>query len=208
MMLQIIRAKIAPHLTLGEKIEKKAEEVEKQRREVWSQINLHNIAWGRVVGGIITIVVLLLLYLYWNPLVNFLATELKSGAGLIQSQSEAIVVANYLLVLLILATIGVEFISPLRDWLNRPKLSLHSFSYATNTIEVSNPIGMSRVKVCIAYLNLYNNGRGIAEEPIVQMGLSDFKIPKLIKVSMDMATFDKTAHLITASPYTQGYEEG
>jgi len=97
-------------MSLGEKITKKAEELQKERKEVYSQMNRKNIAYGRIIKTIITIVALVLIYVYWNYLVSHLATFLTKGTNLVQDPTQAPTVANYLLLFLIIATISVESI--------------------------------------------------------------------------------------------------
>jgi len=94
---------------LEKKIDKKAKELRKRRKEVYSQINRHNIAYGRIAQFIFTIVGLVVIYLNWGFLISHLANLLSKGA-VIQDPSQAPTVANYLLLILIIATVGVESI--------------------------------------------------------------------------------------------------
>jgi hypothetical protein len=91
-------------MSLGEK----AKELREQRKEVFSLINRQNIAYRRIVKVIITIVALVVIYLNWSFLVSHLATFLTKGTNIIQDTAQAPIVANYLLLILIIATVGVE----------------------------------------------------------------------------------------------------
>lgn len=103
-------------MSLGEKIDKKAEEMKKQRKKVYSQINRHNIAYRRIIKTIITVIALVIIYFNWNFLVSHLAGFLTQGVNVIQNRDQASVVANWLLFILIIATVGVEFMKVQRGW--------------------------------------------------------------------------------------------
>jgi len=195
---------------LGERIEKKAEEMKELNKQVWSQATPDNIAWGRLIRGLIVAVIIALVIIYRGPITSSLATEMRQGAGALGSQSQALIVANYLLGLLILATIGVEFILPFKRWWNRPKLRLHSFSYAMNSLTLKPDEGDAVIgarpsrKIRIVYLNLWNDGNDAANEPIVFVNTYQKKLSKLIPTfDTDLATIDKSITIIRANTYAK-----
>lgn len=82
-----------------------------QQRKLLSQTRLSDyFEWGPVLKLALTVVALVLVVAKWGAITGYLAVGLVATKGLVENQANAAVVANYLLVLLILATVGVEFL--------------------------------------------------------------------------------------------------
>jgi hypothetical protein len=185
----------------------KRKERAKRNLETLSQVRLTDyIPWGGILRGVLTIVILILLYLNWNPLVSYLASTLKYSVGLVQNQSEATVVANYLLVALTIATIAVEFIPFLFSWLNRPRISLKSISHFGNgylRIKLGNE-PERKLRLWMVYLEIWNSGRSPAFDPLVFVGMSNDKLSYLARslgARTDAVTLEKQILALMANIY-------
>jgi hypothetical protein len=190
-------------LSLKDKVDKKRDELLKQNEEVWSRIGKGGINWRKAILNIISVILIILIIIFWDPLTTFLANELRENIRLLGNQTQASVVANYLLAILILATVGVEFIPILRDWRSSPNLRLHSFSYVVNTIRVINhETGTEEPrKVYTVYLNLYNEGRGEAIEPQVLAEAFPNKLPRFLPSDFGASTINRELTHLSANVY-------
>ena len=104
----------APQRTavLAEKDEetRKKEKLEQQKK-LLSQTRLSDyFEWGPFLKLALTVVALALVVANWGAVTGYLAGGLMATKGLVENQANAAVFANYLLVFLILATVGVEFL--------------------------------------------------------------------------------------------------
>jgi hypothetical protein len=82
-----------------------------QQKKLLSQTRLSDyFEWRPLLKIALTVVALALVIGNWGAITGYLAGGLVATKGLVENQANAAVVANYLLVLLILATVGVEFL--------------------------------------------------------------------------------------------------
>ena len=186
-----------------EKIEKKRNEMLDLNKQVWSQVGKTGINKRKTALNLISIAVIVILVVFWNQITSFLAAEIHQKLGLLESQSQALVVANWLLFLLILATVGVEGIPIVRDWWNKPDLHLNSFTYRMNKLRIKDPkTGIEApLKLFTVYANLFNDGRGEAEEPYIFAEAFPKKLSRLLPYNFGASTIDRTLTRISANVY-------
>jgi hypothetical protein len=182
---------------------RKADDLDDQRKQIWSQVRRENIAWGRLIRGTVVFIILVLIIVYRDSIASLIANTLSKTSRLVQDQSQAAVVANYLLIVLILATIGVEMIPFFVRWANRPRLSLRSISHFGNgELRVRSGSTPERiVKVRTVYLEIWNDGRSPAFDPVVEATLTDQKIPRLVPAQTDAVTLDKEIVALSSNVY-------
>lgn len=162
---------------------------------------------GLVIRGIATIILLVLVAVFWAQIVDSVASVLTGAKGQLESPADALVVANYLLVALIVVTILVEFVPFLTSWLNRPRVSLRSISHFGNgSLRIKKQDGAEKkLGIRTIYLEIWNAGRSPSYDPVVLISLTDWKISKWspIPINTDAVWLDKSITALDANAYDE-----
>lgn len=169
------------------------------------------IDWATVIRGLVTIAIIVLLVVFWGSIVDSLAGVLKDVGFSIQSQAEAALVANYLLLGLIVVTVFVEAIPYVVSWLNRPKIKLLSLAHSNSGYLRVREVGKEETKVNlrIVYADLWNDGRSPALNPVVIVSHTEYEAPKVFGVAKEEAVWiDKQITPLPANVYdTEAWDE-
>jgi hypothetical protein len=192
-----------------EKPKKAAEKVVDLNERVWGLadegLKQKRLSWKRVFTQISSFVILILVIIYLNPITSTLADGIKSLKSSLSDPTNTAVVGNYLLTILILATVGVVFIPFLVRWLNRPKPRLDSLSYFTHPLTIrpdpAFPNKTMKRNVHLVHVNIINDGRGHAVDPVLLMGSSRESILPLTNVIFSAVRLDREITLLDGNVY-------
>jgi hypothetical protein len=159
---------------------------------------------GMILKGVITLVILILIVVFRNSIISALSDWLIGFRGLIQNQTQALIVANYLLLGLIVVTILAEFIPNLISWFNRPKVYLSSIDHAHNgylRVKKTNH-QEERLGISIITASLRNSGRGTAMRPVLNVAHMNYKISSITPSQTETILADKSITILPATVYS------
>ena len=132
---------------------------------------------GRIVASVLLWIIIIIVIIYRSVIYRTLSSNLKSWGASSKSVMSGTLGANYLLIVLIIATIGVAFVPFLIRWVSRPKPVIYHWDNFVAPITYKHVDGsFDVVDVNFVLLHIINTGRRWLENPELISNFSKHKL--------------------------------